>query len=265
MQLHDILMTFSGQESGFQSCTSLLSMNNNIQQQNSTFLQQQQHPTNVDHRLNQIQRSSLKDIYCGRKSRTLANGEDYSSAVLNNYSDPFSPKSHPENKYHSNVYGSSGLKSIKGVFKINSSQNSQNGSMTSLLSGLNSPLLGSTSSGYNYRNRRTNPIALSNLGTAIDPNNSDAEGHKIHYSRPDRFSLDINPSIKPFSNLIDGMSQAFNNSAERKLLNFTQQHVSPYMDTHFSNPSSQGMLKPLFFEVPQRDIIKNTNSVFVGR
>ena len=42
------------------------------------------------------QRSSSKDIYSvnngGRKSRTLANGEEYSAVVLNNYSDPFSLK-----------------------------------------------------------------------------------------------------------------------------------------------------------------------------
>ena len=144
-------------------------MNNNIQQQNHVSFQPQLPNTN------QIQRSSLRDIYTGRRSRTLANGEEYSAAVLNNYSDAFLPKSHPENKHHSNVYGN-GFKSIKGVFKPSNSQNP--GSMTSLVSGLNSPILCAASSVHNQRQNRVNFSSFSNAGIGMNTNNSDSESYR---------------------------------------------------------------------------------------
>ena len=249
-------LNFLGQESGFQSCASLFSMNNNVQQNHPTF-HQQQHPTYLD-RLHPQQRSSLKDIYSGRKSQTLANGEDY-SVVLNNYSDPFTLKGQPDNRVASSIYGS-GRRSIHNVFKPNSSQN---GSMTSLLSGLNSPLLGSSHL-QNSKNRRissnNNPAAMTDSS-----NNSESDGKLPYLGRQDRFSLDINQSMKPINNLIDGMAHAFNKTVDNSISKFSQQYLSPYLESNMSNSPSQGMLKPLFFEVPQRDVLKATISGFVGR
>ena len=227
-------------------------MNNNPQQTNPSL--HHQHPSIVD-RFHPNQRSSLKDIYSGRKSQTLANGEDYSTVVLNNYSDPFSLKNPQENRIASSIYGS-GRKSIKSVFKVNSSKDS--GSMTSLLSGLNSPLLGSAN--HIPRNRRSNAPINPNMGMVTNSTNSDSESKLIQGTRPDRFSLDISTS-----NLIEGMSKAFSNTVDGNLSNLSQQYLSPYMETNISSSASQGMLKPLFFEVPQRDILKPTMSNFVGR
>ena len=227
-------------------------------QQNHHALLHQQHPTYLD-RYQPQQRSSLRDIYSGRKSQTLANGEDYSSVVLNNYSDPFTLKGQPDNRVASNIYGS-GRRSIQNVFKPNTSQN---GSMTSLLSGLNSPLLGS-SHFPNSKNRRissnNNPAVMTDSS-----NNSESDGKLPFSARQDRFSLDINPSMNPINNLIDGMAQAFNKTVDNGISKFSQQYLSPYLESNLSNSSSQGMLKPLFFEVPQRDILKATMSSFVGR
>ena len=232
-------------------------MNNNPQHTNPSL--HHQHSSIID-RIHPHQRSSLKDIYSARKSQTLANGEDYSTVVLNNYSDPFSLKHPQENRVASSIYGS-GRKSIKNVFKVNSSKDS--GSMTSLLSGLNSPVLGS--SNHIPRNRRINAPIKPNVGMVTDSTNSNSESKLLHGTRPDRFSLDINPSINTTSNLIDGMSQAFNNTVDGNLSNLSQQYLSPYMETNISSAASQGMLRPLFFEVPQRDILKPNMSNFVGR
>ena len=231
-------------------------MNNNPQTNNPSL--HQQHRSYLD-RLHPQQRSSLKDIYSGRRSQTLANGEDYSSVVLNNYSDPFTLKGQPENRPPSNIYGS-GRRSIQNVFKTNSSQN---GSMTSLLSGMNSPLLGSAHL-PNSKNRRI--ISNNNPGVLTDSsNNSESDGKLAYSGRQERFSLDINPSMNPINNLIDGMSQAFNKTVDNGISRFSQQFLSPYLESNMSNSSSHGMLRPLFFEVPQRDILKTTMSSFVGR
>ena len=232
-------------------------MNNNVQQ-NQPAIYHQQHPSYLD-RFHPQQRSSLKDIYSGRKSQTLANGEDYSSVVLNNYSDPFTLKGHSDNRVASNIYGS-GRRSIQNVFKANTSQN---GSMTSLLSGLNSPLLGSAHA-PNSKNRRIN--SNNNPGIMTDSsNNSESDGKLPFPGRQDRFSHEFNPSINPINNLIDGMAQAFNKTVDNGISKFSQQYLSPYLESNMSNSSSQGMLRPLFFEVPQRDILKATMSSFVGR
>ena len=235
-------------------------------QQNISSHPLQQHQQSIIDRLHPQQRSSSKDIYFvnngGRKSRTLANGEEYSAVVLNNYSDPFSLKKQQyENRVGLDVYGS-GRKSIKPVFKTNSSQDS--GSMTSLNSGFNSPLLGSFN--HNSKNKRINPMANPNMGIATDAAHSDTEGQLIHgVSRFDRLSLNSNSSINPINNLTDGIPQAFISTADGKFSNFSQQYLTPYVDNTINNSASQGMLKPLFFEVPQRDILKTTISNFVGR
>ena len=220
-------------------------------------------PPNID-RLQSQQRSSLRDIYSGggRKSQTLANGEDFTTVALNNYSDPFSFRNQFEqNRMASNIYGS-GRKSIKSVFKVNSSQDS--GSMTSLLSGLNSPLL--NYSNHNSRAKKTSRMINHNMDAAPDSRNSDIDSNTTNILRPNRFSIDDSQSINPNSNLVNGMyPQSLSQSVDGPFLNTSQQYSSPSLDSTTSNPNSQGMLKPLFFEVPQRDILKPTLSSFVGR
>ena len=103
------------------------------------------------------------------------------------------------------------------------------------------------------------------MGILTDSTNSDSESKLIQGARPDKFLLDINLSMNPANNLIDGMSQAFNNTVDGNFSNSPQQYLSPYLDSNISSSTSHGMLKPLFFEVPQRDILRPTMSNFVGR
>ena len=184
-------------------------------QNNASRLQHQ--PPNID-RLQSHQRSSLRDIYSGggRKSQTLANGEDFSAVALNNYSDPFSFRNQFEqNRIASNIYGS-GRKSIKSVFKVNSSQDS--GSMTSLLSGLNSPLL--NYSNHNSRAKKTTRMVNHNMDAAPDSRNSDIDSNTTNILRPNRFSIDDSQSINPNSNLVNGMyPQSLSQSVDGPFLN----------------------------------------------
>ena len=162
--------------------------NNPIQHQNQSLFHTPE-LTQADPRLLQGggQRSSLRDIYSSRRSKTIADGENYSPSILNNYNDDaFLPQQqfHLDNELIPNVYGNK-LQNhpFKRMFKATSSQNS--GSMTSLMSGLNSPLLSSNSSAsHNHRQNRTTLSQINSNNHILNtPATSDHSGTDVTHQQ----------------------------------------------------------------------------------